>query len=102
MGSASLRSHGKKFSKFLSNLKKAATPAYVNRSSEFLETFPFGKLPVQIQHVLSTSGKSKASIEEISALMQRQFQYQQFFPKATIRHHLNGMSSNTEKQPRHR
>ena len=57
------------FSDFLKTLKKTATKAFGDRAAEFIETFVFGKLPIQIQHELSTAGKSKASVEEIKTFI---------------------------------
>ena len=67
------------FAEFLKTLKSLVKQAFEDKASEFVETFPFGKLSIQIQHKFSTAGKADASVEEINVFIRRRFQYQPIF-----------------------
>ena len=54
------------FAEFLKTRKKAAKQAFGDKASEFVETFPFRILQIQIRHELSTAGKTDASAKQIN------------------------------------
>ena len=85
------------FGDFLKNLKKVAKQAFGDKAPEYVETFLFGKLPVQIQHELSTAGKADATVDEIKTFIQRRFQYQQLMPQKQA-HPFNEVSTNQTQQ----
>ena len=62
------------FSDFLKTLQKTKTPGFGDRVAGLTETFFYGKLPVQIQHELSTAGKSEASVQTVKYFIQRRLQ----------------------------
>ena len=55
---------------------------------------------LQIQHQLSTAGKSEVSVKEIKAFIQRRLEFQLLISQATAHTQFNEMSINTQKQPR--
>ena len=61
------------FADFLKILEKRAKQAFGEKDSEFVETFLFGKLPIQLQHQLSTAEKADSLVEEIKTFKQTRF-----------------------------
>ena len=70
------------FSDFLKNLKKIAKQAFGEEADKIIKMFLFGKLPVEIQQVLTMANKEESSPEEIKTYLMRKYQY--IAPPTTI------------------
>ena len=68
------------FNEFLNKFKKVSKQAFGDRSGDITETFPFAKLPVQMQNELAMAGKHDASMEDIRTFVQCRCQYAQLLP----------------------
>ena len=77
--------------------EKSAKQAFGDNASEFNETFLFGKLPIPIQHELSTAGKSEAPVNKTKVFIQRRFKYQQVIPQPTQRMLINEITSRNKR-----
>ena len=66
MGSTSLRSHERNSQRFPQDSKQDGYSSVWRQSPRVYGKLPFGRILVQIQHELSTAGKSEASVEGIN------------------------------------